>query len=422
MDLQPEINLKKLFYVGVEAVSPVKRIPGHLPKKPKGRTIVIGAGKASAWMAKVLEELWDEPLSGVVVVPYEHKKDTRNIKIIEAGHPIPDQQSENAAHKMLEVVSNLNADDLVISLMSGGGSSLLAYPIEGIALQDIKLVNRALFSSGACIKEINTVRQAMSGIKGGQLRLAALPAQIVTLVMSDVAGDDPSIIASGPTILPTDSEPVSDILKRYDLNIPDKLKKILTNRRLNIENRKSFEGDTVHIIARAGDALEAAATQAKNWGWEVLNLGDSISGIATEIAKINAEEALQIATFRSASSPPLILLSGGEATVSLNSATGYGGPNSEYLLALALALNHDPKIWALACDTDGIDGNSQNAGGFLTPHSITGATELGVDPTGLLAAHRSAEFFDVLGHNVVTGPTLTNVNDFRSIAICAGAY
>ena len=270
-------------------------------------------------MAKVLEELWDEPLSGVVVVPYEYKKDTRNIKIIEAGHPIPDQQSENAAHEMMEVVSNLNADDLVISLMSGGGSSLLAYPIEGISLQDIKLINRALLNSGACIKEINTVRQAMSAIKGGQLRLAALPAQIVTLVMSDVAGDDPSIIASGPTILPTDCEPVSDILKRYDLNIPDKLKKILTNRNLNIENRESFQADTVNIIARAGDALEAAATQAKNWGWDVINLGDSISGIATEMAKINAEETLNIATFRNTASPPLILLSGGEATVSLNS-------------------------------------------------------------------------------------------------------
>ena len=382
----------------------------------------MGAGKASASMAKVVEETWEGPLTGIVVVPYDHKEETRNIEVMEAGHPIPDEKSAKASRRIMQSISGLSAEDLVIALISGGGSAALSLPAKGITLADKQLVNQALLQSGASITEINSIRQILSGIKGGRLAVAARPARIHTLVVSDVVGDNPGVVSSGPTLPAPCFEPVNEILERYKLGLPSKLKKFLTSDHEVIKQDESFQKDTVKIIARSKDAMIGAANEARARGWDVVLLGDSIKGEAKDIAYSQAIKAIEIARFRNASSPPLVLISGGEATVSLGGSKGYGGPNTEFLLALGLMLNNEPKIWALACDTDGIDGNSKNAGAVLTPYSISGAIELGLDPTGLLTAHRSATLFDALGHNIATGPTLTNVNDFRAIAICAGAY
>ena len=422
MKERPDQFLRHLFKVAVNSVSAELIIPKNLPEKPKGKTIIVGAGKASASMAKALEETWEGPLTGIVVVPYDYKEDTQNIIVMEAGHPIPDEQSAKASRRLIQSISSLNAEDLVIALISGGGSAALSLPAKGITLAEKQLVNQALLQSGASITEINSIRQILSGIKGGRLAVAARPARIHTLIVSDVVGDNPGVVASGPTLPMPYYEPVTEILERYKLDLPSKLNKFLTRDRDVIKQDKSFQNDTVKIIGRSKDAMNAAANEARARGWDVVLIGDSIKGEAKNIAYSQAKKAIEIARFRNASSPPLVLLSGGEVTVSLGGLKGYGGPNTEFLLALGLMLNSEPKIWALACDTDGIDGNSKNAGAVLTPYSISGAIELGLDPTGLLTAHRSGTFFDALGHNIVTGPTLTNVNDFRAIAICAGAY
>jgi len=423
MDQRPDKFLQHLFETAINAVSAKKCLPDHLPAPPPGRTIVVGAGKAAAAMAKVLEDDWGRPITGAVVVPYGHAVDCTSIDVMEAGHPIPDAAGQRAANHILQLVSPLTSDDLVIALISGGGSSLLSLPAPGIALADKQQVNQALLRSGAAIAEINTVRRALSVIKGGRLAAATHPARVATLIVSDVAGDDPTVIASGPTLLPAPQDITAvDILNRYEIDIPDSVGQHLAKAMPEISNAPDFEQDTVKIVARSTDALKAATTEAENQGWEVLILGDDITGEAKDIATEHARQALEAARFRDTRSPPLVLLSGGEVTVTLGASKGDGGPNSEYLLALGLALNRDPKIWALACDTDGIDGNSRNAGAYLTPYSVSGAIEMGLDPTGLLTAHRSATFFDTLGHTIVTGPTLTNVNDFRAIAICAGAH
>jgi len=422
MKERPDQFLRHLFEVAVNSVAAKLTIPKNLPKEPKGKTIIVGAGKASASMAKVLEETWEGPLTGIVVVPYDHKEETRNIEVMEAGHPIPDKKSAKASRRIMQSISDLTAEDLVIALISGGGSASLSLPAKGITLADKQLANQALLQSGASITEINSIRQILSGIKGGRLAVAARPARIHTMVVSDVVGDNPRVVSSGPTLPTACFEPVNELLERYKLDLPSKLKKFLTSDREAIKQDKSFQKDTVKIIARSKDAMNAAANEARARGWDVVLLGDSIKGEAKDIAYSQAKKAIEISRFRNASSPPLVLISGGEATVSLGGSKGYGGPNTEFLLALGLMLNNEPKIWALACDTDGIDGNSKNAGAVLTPYSISGAIELGLDPTGLLTAHRSATLFDALGHNIATGPTLTNVNDFRAIAICAGAY
>jgi hydroxypyruvate reductase len=373
-------------------------------------------------MAKVLENAWNRPVSGIVVVPYGYKTGCKFIEVNEAGHPVPDAASEQAATNILELVSHLKSDDLVIALISGGGSSLLSSPAPGVSLEDKQKVNLELLASGAPIAEINIVRRAISRIKGGRLAAAAHPARVVTLIVSDVPGDDPALVASGPTLSASPSEPALNIIDRYEIQIPKNVRNILANNKEPILNDDISKKNSVTIIARASDAISAAASEAKRHGWEPIILGDSITGEARDIANDHAKQALEAARFRSAGSRPLVLLSGGELTVTLGASNGKGGPNSEYLLALGLALNRDPKIWALACDTDGIDGNSLNAGAFLAPYSIPGAIEMGLDPTGLLTAHRSAIFFEALSHAIVTGPTLTNVNDFRAIAICPGAY
>ncbi len=423
MTERPDIFLQHLFEATFEAVSADRCLPAHLPAPPNGRTIVVGAGKASAALAKVLEASWVGPLSGAVVVPYGHKADCQSIDVLEASHPVPDEAGQRAANHILQLVSHLTEEDLVIALISGGGSALLSLPAPGITLADKQLVNRSLLRSGVGIAEINTVRRALSVIKGGRLAAAAHPARVVTLVVSDVAGDDPAIVASGPTLPPPESAfSATQILADYKIEIPDSVQQHLDKNIPDISRTALFDEDSVTVIARARDGLQAAAAEAERQGWEALVLGDDIAGEAKDIAADHARQALAAARFRHSRSPPLVMLSSGEVTVTLGGSQGDGGPNSEYLLALGLALNRDPKIWALACDTDGIDGNSQNAGGYLTPYSVSGASEMGLDPTGLLTAHRSATFFETLGHTIVTGPTLTNVNDFRAIAICAGAH
>ncbi|NKB19333.1 MAG: DUF4147 domain-containing protein [Alphaproteobacteria bacterium] len=427
MDQRPDKFLHHLFETAIDAVSAKNCLTEHLPPIPTGRTIVIGAGKAAAAMAKVLEQNWSDPLSGAVVVPYGHMTDCYAIDVMEAGHPVPDEAGQRAANHILQLVSQLTLDDLVIALISGGGSALLSLPAAGIALADKQQVNRALLRSGAAIAEINIVRQALSVIKGGRLAATAHPARVATLLVSDVAGDDPAVIASGPTIRPpTQDTTAVEILRKYEIEIPESIQQHLAKAIPDLSDGQEFDRDSVKIIARAEDALEAAAAEAERQGWEALILGSDIAGEAKDIAADHAHQALEAACFRDQRSRPLVLLSGGEVTVTLGGShggsNGDGGPNTEYLLALGLALNRDPKIWALACDTDGIDGNSQNAGATLTPYSVSGAIEMGLDPTGLLTAHRSTTFFETLGHTIVTGPTLTNVNDFRAIAICAGAH
>ena len=419
---RPEKLLRHLFDIGVEAVAAERRLPTYLPKPPTGRTIIVGCGKAAGAMAKALENTWNGPVSGLVVVPHGYKTECKYIEVNEAGHPLPDAASQIAATKILKLVSQLKSNDLVIALISGGGSSLLSAPAAGISLEDKQKVNFELLASGASITEINVVRRAISLIKGGRLAEAAHPARVVTLIVSDVPGDDPTFVASGPTLQSSPSEPALNIIDRYKIQIPSNVRNVLSRRRQPIIDNDIFEKNSVAIVARASDAINAAASEAERHGWEPMILGDSITGEAKNIANDHAQHALEAARFRSSGSRPLVLLSGGELTVTLGASEGKGGPNSEYMLALALALNRDPKIWALSCDTDGIDGNSLNAGAFITPYSLSGAIEMGLDPTGLLTAHRSATFFDTLSHAIVTGPTLTNVNDFRALAICPGAY
>jgi glycerate 2-kinase len=417
----PATLLRMLFETAIGAANPAHCVPPHLPPPTAGRTVVVGAGKAAAAMARAVEGHYQGAVCGAVVVPYGHGASCKNIRVIEAAHPVPDAAAAEAAQIMLDAVDGLVTEDLVIALMSGGGSALLAQPVLGLPLADKQAVTHALLASGAAIGEINAVRRALSAIKGGRLAEAAHPAKIVTLVISDVPGDDPSVVASGPTILPPENAPsATEVILKYGIDVPAPIRTALENP-LPSPTPQNFSGDRVTIIARAADALHAAADAARKAGCAAMILGDAIEGEARTVAADHARRTLDAVRFRKPGSPPAVLLSGGETTVTLGGeASGKGGRNSEYLLALGLALNRDPRIWAIAADTDGIDGNSDAAGALLTPWSIAGASDYGLDPTGMLAAHRSADVFAFLGHQIVTGPTRTNVNDFRAILIGTG--
>lgn len=421
----PARFLRHLFDTALGAVDAARCVPPNLPPPPSGRTIVIGAGKAAAAMAQAVETHYAAPVTGVVVVPYGHGVACEHIRVIEAAHPVPDQAAEEAARLMLDTVAGLSTDDLVIALMSGGGSAVLALPVPGVMLSDKQAITRTLLASGTAISEINAVRRALSAIKGGRLADAARPARVYTLAISDIPGDDASLIASGPTILPPAGAPAAiDIVEKYRIDLPGNVREALKTP-LPPPDAGLFAADEVRIAARAADALDAAAEAARAAGCAAMILGDAIEGEARDVAADHARRALEAARFRKPGNPPVVLLSGGETTVthggqSGGQSSGKGGRNTEYLLALGLALNRDPRIWALAADTDGIDGNSGGAGALLTPWSIAGASDLGLDPTGMLAAHRSADLFDALFHKIVTGPTHTNVNDFRAILIGAG--
>lgn len=403
--------LQILFEQSWTAASPQKCLSPFLPPKPTGRTIVIGAGKASAEMALSLERNWPGPLSGIVLTRYGHGAPTRHIKIIEASHPVPDKTGLAGTREIVKLVSDLTADDLVICLISGGGSALLTAPASDITLAEKQEVNRQLLASGAPIDEMNCLRKHLSAVKGGRLAVAAHPAKIVTLMISDVPGDDPAVIASGPTVADSSTRrQAREVVDKYNLNLPDSVAAFLDSpqaetpkpgdpRLTRVEN---------HIIAASAMSLEKAAQAARNAGYNITNLGDAIEGEARLVARQHADLA------RNAN--PGIIISGGETTVTLK-GNGRGGRNSEYALALAIALDGAPHIWAIAADTDGIDGVEDNAGAIVTPTTLSRAQALGLSARDHLDNNDAYSFFEKLGDLVFTGPTRTNVNDFRAILV-----
>jgi len=408
-----------MFRAAVDAALPQRVLPQHLPPPPKGRTVVVGAGKAGGAMAQAVDENWSAPLMGLVVTRYGHALPCRRIEVVEASHPVPDAAGQRAAERILGMVQGLTADDLVLCLISGGGSALLALPAAGLTLANKQAVNKALLRSGATITEMNCVRKHLSAIKGGRLAAAAAPAKVVTLMISDVPGDDPSVIASGPTVPDaTTREDALAVLDKYGIDEPPAVRAWLA--RGESETPKPNDPRLVSVenimIARPQDALEAAAAVARRAGYTPLILGNALEGEAREVALVHAGIARQCAGFGETAAPPCVLLSGGETTVTVR-GNGRGGRNAEFLLALAVALHGHPGIHAIACDTDGIDGSEDNAGAILTPDTLRRAAERKISAKARLADNDGYGFFAALDDLVITGPTLTNVNDFRAIVI-----
>ena len=415
--------LQGLFAAAIAAADPMRVVPPHLPPPPKGRTIVIGAGKASAVMAKAVEESWPggpDSLSGLVVTRYGHAVDCRHIEIVEAAHPVPDERGQAAARRILELAASAGPDDLVLCLISGGGSALLALPADGITLADKQAVNRALLSSGADIGEMNAVRKHLSAIKGGRLAAAAWPAPLVTLAISDVPGDDPSTIASGPTVAdPTTYADAREILARYAIALPD----AVATRLAQAHDETPKPGDErlsrarTIIVASPLASLEAAADAARRASVTPIILGDALEGEAREVGRVMAGIALSARLHGRPLAAPAVLLSGGETTVTVRASGGKGGRNAEFLAGLAVALNGAAGIFALAGDTDGIDGSEDNAGAIATPDTLARARAAGLNARASLAANDCWSLFHALGDLVTTGPTLTNVNDFRAVLV-----
>lgn len=419
MNATPRELLAAMFAAAVNSAQPEHCIPPHLPAPPKGRTLVIGAGKASAAMARTLEQHWTGPLEGLVVTRYGYAVPCERIEIIEAAHPVPDAAGREAASRMLAMVDGLSADDLVICLISGGGSALLPLPGAGVTLEDKQAISRALLRSGAGITEMNCVRRHLSAIKGGRLAAACHPARVVNLLISDVPGDNPMDIASGPTV--ADSSSCTDaleIVRRYGIELPDAARALLeTGAGETIKPAdERLAGVSTHLIATPQQALEAAADVARAAGITPVLLGDRLEGEARDVGKVLAGIALQVRTHGQPVPPPCVLLSGGETTVTVR-GNGRGGRNVEFLLALAIALDATPGIDAVAGDTDGVDGQEEVAGAFIGPDTLARAWEKGIRPRDSLDNNDGHGFFEALGDALVTGPTLTNVNDFRAILI-----
>ncbi|MGK5058941.1 glycerate kinase type-2 family protein [Janthinobacterium sp. LB2P49] len=415
----PRALLQAMFHAAIAAAQPSHCIPHHLPPAPKGRLIVIGAGKASAAMAQAVEQHWPGPLSGLVVTRYGYAVPCERIEIVEASHPVPDEAGMQAAQRMLQLVGNLQADDTVLCLISGGGSSLLALPLDGISLEDKQALNRALLASGATIGEMNCVRRHLSAIKGGRLAAACHPAQVVTLAISDVPGDKLGDIASGPTVGDaTTCEDALAIVRRYGMNLPDSIRATLESGRgesVKPDDPRLARTQTT-LIGTPQMALEAAASVARAAGVTPYILGDSLEGEARDVGKVMAGIALQTAVRGQPFPAPCVLLSGGETTVTVR-GNGRGGRNVEFLLALGIALDGYEGIHALAGDTDGVDGQEDIAGAYLAPDTLQRAWALGIKPRDSLDNNDGHGFFQALGDSVITGPTLTNVNDFRAILI-----
>jgi glycerate 2-kinase len=408
-----------MFDAAIASAQPALCIPPHLPRAPRGRFIVIGAGKASAAMAQAVEQNWRGELSGLVVTRYGYAVPCRQIEIVEAAHPVPDAAGMHAAERMLELVGHLHEDDLVLCLISGGGSALLPLPAKGLTLDMKQNVSRALLASGATISEINCVRRHLSAIKGGRLAAACHPARVLTLLISDVPGDRPVDIASGPTVAdPTTCADALNIVRRYGISLPQAVLELLESGR----GESVKPGDprlaraSAFTIATPQMALEAAAAVGGDAGIAVHILSDAIEGEARDVGKVLAAIALQVAERNQPFAAPCILLSGGETTVTVR-GNGRGGRNVEYLLSLAIALQGHARIHALAGDTDGVDGQEEIAGAHSGPDSLARARSLGLKPTDMLANNDAHRFFSALDDSVITGPTLTNVNDFRAILI-----
>ena len=414
--------LRRMFDAAVASAQPARCVPPHLPRPEElgaGRLVVIGAGKASAAMAQAVEEHWHGPLSGLVVTRHGYGAPCERIEIVEAAHPVPDEAGLRAAQRMLETVQNLRPEDLVLCLISGGGSALLPLPLPGLTLADKQAVNRAMLASGATISEMNCVRRHLSAIKGGRLAAACHPARVIALAMSDVPGDRPLDIASGPTVAdPSTCQDALDIVRRHRMALPAAAMDLLEGGR----GESVKPGDhrlaraEIRMIATPQAALEAAAAVAAEAGYAAHILGDAIEGEARDVAKVLGGIALQAATRGQPFTPPCILLSGGETTVTVRGA-GRGGRNVEFLLSLALALDRRDGVWALAGDTDGVDGQEEIAGAVVTPDTLARAHALGLRARERLDDNDAHAFFEALGDSVVTGPTRTNVNDFRAVLI-----
>ncbi|MFC5496972.1 glycerate kinase [Caenimonas terrae] len=439
---QPRQFLESLYRAAVQRALPLHNTAAWLPRPPKGRTIVVGAGKAGGSMAQAVEALWpaDAPLQGLVVTRYGHIPPrpaglAQRIELVEASHPVPDAAGLQASTRILQMVHGLTADDLVLCLISGGGSALLTLPAEGLSLQDKQGINRALLESGASISEMNCVRKHLSRIKGGRLAAACAPAQVVTLTISDVPGDDPSIIASGPTV--PDASSCADavaILQRYGIGVPGAIMSLLEQGALETPKPGDplFAGHAVHLIATPQQSLEAAAAAARAAGLEAHILSDEIEGESREVAKVHAALARAVARRGAPFARPCVILSGGETTVTVKKQPqgsprgrgehadvprGRGGRAGEFCLGLAQALQGQPRVWALAADTDGIDGVEDNAGAFVGPDTLQRAAAQGLKESAFLDRNDSYGYFAALGDLVVTGPTHTNVNDFRAMLV-----
>ena len=414
--------LRALFDAAVAAAQPALCLPAHLPAPPLGRTIVIGAGKASAAMARALEDHWPGPLQGLVITRYGHDVPCQRIEIVQAAHPVPDAAGLQAAQRIHQLVSGLRADDLVLALISGGGSSLLVAPGPGLTLADKQAVNAALLASGASISEMNCVRRHLSALKGGRLAAACHPAQVLTLLISDVPGDDPINIASGPTVAdPSTCADALAILDRYRIAVAPAVRTLLeTGQGESVKpGDLRLAGAATRMISAPQTALQAAAQVARAAGYTPHILGDSLEGEARDLGKALAGITRQVVVHGQPFAPPCVLLSGGETTVTLK-GTGRGGRNVEFLLALGVALDGLPGVWAMAGDTDGVDGAAEIAGACLSPDSLARAWALGINPRASLDNNDGHGFFQALGDAVITGPTLTNVNDFRAIVIDGG--
>ena len=420
---EPRALLRQMFDAAVAAAQPARCLAAHLPEPPLGRTLVIGAGKASAEMARALEAHWSGPLEGLVVTRYGYDVPCQQIEIVQAAHPVPDAAGLAAAQRIRALVSDLTADDLVIALMSGGGSSLLVAPGEGLTLQDKQAINTALLASGARISEMNGVRRHLSSLKGGRLGALCHPARLCTLLISDVPGDLPMDIASGPTVAdPSTCAQALDILQRYQIQVPQAVLRLLSSD--EGESVKPgdprLQGSEVRMITTPQLALEAAAEVARAAGVTPYILGDSLEGEARDVGTVMAGMARQVVQRGQPFATPCVLLSGGETTVTLR-GNGVGGRNVEFLLSMAIALGDTPGVYALAGDTDGVDGTQEIAGAISTPDTLARAWQRGLNPRQHLDNNDAHSFFGALGDAVVTGPTLTNVNDFRAVLIGATA-
>ncbi|MBB3451776.1 hydroxypyruvate reductase [Rhizobium sp. BK313] len=415
----PRTFLTSLFDAAVRAADPMTGIRTHLPAKPKGRTIVIGAGKGSAQMAAALEQCWDGPLQGLVVTRYGFAAPCRHIEIIEAAHPVPDEAGLVASRRLLKLVEGLTEDDLVIALISGGGSALLPSPAGALTLADEIAVNKALLASGAPISAMNVIRKHLSTIKGGRLATSAYPAKVVSLVVSDIPGDDPALVASGPTVpgAGTRAEAL-DLIRLYRIELPAAVLAHIEKPEADAPrpDDSRFARNEVHVIASAGVSLEAAAKVARQAGIEAAILSDAIEGEAREAAHVHAAVAREILHRNRPFAKPIVLLSGGETTVTLT-GKGKGGRNSEFLLSLAIDIDSHTGIYAMAADTDGIDGSEDNAGAFADASTVARLRKAGLVPAEMLRNNDAWSAFNAIGDLFVPGPTGTNVNDFRAILI-----